>query len=142
ISAAAKPSVYQAFKDRVTAMWNNTAAFAPFQPQPPDAPVQASPVSGATTVATTAPLVWNIAPFAVSYDIYLGTSQSNMALAANVAAQMVNDPPHTYSWTPTTALQPGTTYYWKVVSRTNATPVNPSLIAASPIWSFTTAGSP
>ena len=51
-----------------------------------------------------------------------------MTLVGNVPAQLVNNPPSTYSWTPSTALQPGTTYFWKVVSRTNATPVNPSLV--------------
>jgi hypothetical protein len=141
ISAATKPAIYQAMKDRVTAMWNDTSAFAAFQPQPPDAPVQVSPASNATGVSTTTPLVWNIATFAVSYDIYMGTSSGNMTLVGNVPAQMVNDPPKTYSWTPTAPLQPGTTYVWKVVSRTNATPVNPSLVAASSIWGFTTGGS-
>ena len=140
ISASAKPTIYQAIKDRVTAMWNDPTGFAPFQPQPPDAPVLLSPAANVTGVATTAPLVWNIAPFAVSYDVYMGTSQANMTLVGNVPAQMVNDPPKTYSWTPSAALQPGTTYVWKVVSRTNATPVNPSLVAASSAWGFTTAG--
>jgi hypothetical protein len=141
ISAATKPALYQAMKDRVTAMWNDTTAFATFQPQPPDAPVQVSPASNATGVSTTTPLVWNIATFAVSYDVYMGTSSANMTLVGNVPAQMVNDPPKTYSWTPTAPLQPGTTYVWKVVSRTNATPVNASLVAASSIRGFTTGGS-
>ncbi len=39
------------------------------------------------------------------------------------------------------ALAAGTTYYWRVVSRTNATPRNPNLVAGSPTWSFTTGGS-
>src|SRR5260370_31014486 len=54
---------------------------------------------------------------------------------------MVKNPQWTYSWRPTTPLQSGATYAWKVVSRTNATPVNPSLVAASDAWTFTTAGS-
>src|SRR5262249_7517579 len=65
ISAAAKPSIYQAVKDRVGAMWNDTGAFATFQPQPPDAPTLASPANNATGVATNTPLVWNRAAFAV-----------------------------------------------------------------------------
>jgi len=141
ISAAAKPSIYQAVKDRVTGMWNNTAGFATFQPQPPDAPTLVSPANNATGVATNAALVWNIAPFAVSYDVFVGSTSSNMTLVGNVPAQMVNNPPSTYSWTPTTPLQPGTQYFWKIVSRTNATPVNPSLVAPSSTFSFTTAGS-
>ena len=141
ISATAKPTIYQAIKNRVTAMWNDPTAFAAFQPQPPDPPVQVTPASNAIGIATTTPLVWNIAPFAVSYDVYLGTSQANMTLVGNVPAQLVNNPPTTYSWTPTIALQPGTSYVWKVVSRTNATAVNASLVASSSTWSFATAGS-
>ena len=140
ISASAKPTIYQAIKNRVTAMWNDATGFAVFQPQPPDAPVQVSPAANLTGVATTAPLVWNIAPFAVSYDVYMGTSAANMALVGNVPAELVNNPPTTYSWTPITPLQPGTTYVWRVISRTNATAVKPSLVAASSDWGFTTAG--
>src|SRR5262249_52444192 len=140
ISAAAKPSIYQAVKDRVGAMWNDTGAFATFQPQPPAAPPLASPANNATGVATNTPLVWNRAAFAVSYDVFVGTSQANMTLVGTVPAQLVNDPPSTYSWTPTTPLQTGTQYLWKVVSRTNATPVNASLVGVSPAWAFTTAG--
>ena len=59
-----------------------------------------------TGVATTTSLVWNIAAWAVSYDVYLGTSQSNMTLVGNVPAQLVINPPNTYSWTPPSPLQP------------------------------------
>ena len=88
-------------------------------------PILASPGANSTGVPTTTSLVWNIAPFAVSYDVYLGTSQANMTLVGNVPAQLVQSPPSTYSWTPPTSLQPGTTYFWKVVSRTNATALVP-----------------
>ena len=136
IPATTKPTIYQALKDRFQTMWTNTAGFADFTPQPPDAPILVSPGSGATSVSTTTSLVWNVAPFAVSYDVYLGTSTSSMTLAGNVPAQMVNNPPATYVWTPSVPLQSGTTYFWKVRSRTNA-----SMIADSPTWSFVTAGS-
>jgi regulation of enolase protein 1 (concanavalin A-like superfamily) len=140
ISAAAKPGIYQAIKDRVTAMWNDPSAFGPFVPQPADAATLASPGSGATGVSTTPTLVWNIAPFATSYDVYLGTSPSSMTRVGNVPAQLVINPPSTYSWTTTAPLQSGATYYWKVVSRTFATDVDPSIIKSSPTRSFTTAG--
>ena len=77
---------------------------------------------------------------AVSYDVYVGTSTANMTLAANVPAQMVVNPPATYSWTPPAPLQGGTTYFWKIVSRTNATALAPLMIATSSVGSFTTAG--
>jgi hypothetical protein len=139
VSAATKPAIYQAIADRVQTMWNDTVGFGPFQPTPPNAAALASPAAGATAVATSASLVWNIAAWAVSYDVYLGTSPSSMTLVGNTPAQMVQSPPSTYSWTPPASLTGGTTYYWKVVSRTYATPVNPSMIAASATWSFTTA---
>jgi hypothetical protein len=54
IPSASKPAIYQALKNRVTAMWNSPTAFTPFQPQPPDAPTLSSPASGATNVPTNA----------------------------------------------------------------------------------------
>jgi hypothetical protein len=140
VSSATKPSIYTAIKNRVTAMWNDANAFAPFQPQPPDAPAIVSPGPGATGVPMNTSLVWNIAAFATDYDVYLGTSPSNMTRVANVPAQLVNNLPTTYSWTPSRPLCTGTTYYWLVVSRTNATPVNPAISAGSSTQSFTTVG--
>ncbi len=139
VSATTKPAIYQAFVDRWAAMWNDTTNFGPLVTTPPDSAALAAPASGASNVPVNTTLVWNNADFAVSYDVYLGTSSASMNLVANVPAQMVQDPPSTYAWTPPT-LQSGTTYYWKIVSRTNATPVNPTMIATSSIQSFTTMG--
>jgi phosphatidylserine/phosphatidylglycerophosphate/cardiolipin synthase-like enzyme/regulation of enolase protein 1 (concanavalin A-like superfamily) len=139
LSAASKPATHAAIKNRFETMWTDAAGFTTFSPQPPDAPTPVSPASGATAVSTTPTLAWNRAVFATSYDVYLGSSAGNMTLAGNVAAQLVNDPPATYSFTPGTPLAGNTTYYWRVVSRTNATPVNPAMVAASPLQSFTTA---
>src|SRR5262249_53673251 len=119
VSASGKPAVYNALLNRFDAMWSDTTNFGPFVPQPPDAPTLASPSSGSTTPSTTPTLTWNTAVFAVSYDVYLGTSQNSMSLVGNVPAQLVNNPPSTYSWTASNQLQTGTTYYWYVVSRTN-----------------------
>lgn len=141
LPAATKPAIHTAIKDRFQAMWTDTAGFADFVPQGPDAPTPALPVSGSTAVPTTTSLTWNRAVFATNYDVYLGTSSGSMALVGNVPAQLVNDPPTTYSFTPATPLAPNTTYYWKVVSRTNATPRNPALVASSSPQSFTTGGS-
>ena len=140
VSAVTKPLIYQAFVTRFQQMWIDNVGFAPFSPQPPDTANLATPASGAVGLATTPTLVWNRAPFATSYDVYLGTSQSGMAVVGSVAAVLSNDPPTTYSWTPSTPLASGTTYFWKIVSRTFATPVNPAMIATSAIWSFSTTG--
>jgi regulation of enolase protein 1 (concanavalin A-like superfamily) len=139
VSAATRPGIYQAFVSDFQSMWSDTTNFAPFTPTPPAAPNLSSPAPGAAGVSTSVTVAWSTASWATSYDIYLGTTQGNMALAANVPAQLVQNPPTSYSWTVSPALQPGTTYFWKVVSRTFATPVNPSMIASSAIQAFTTA---
>ena len=43
IPKATKPTIYQKVKDRVTAMWNDPAAFTDFVPLPPDAPELSAP---------------------------------------------------------------------------------------------------
>jgi hypothetical protein len=135
VPAGRKPGIYGPMRERFNIMWNDTAGFADFAPTRPDTPRLASPASGATGMSTTPRLSWQRAPFATSYDVYLGTSSSNMTRVANVPAQLVNDPPDTYSWRPSSALRAGTTYYWKVASRTFA-----SLTAHSSTRSFTTSG--
>jgi len=140
VPAATKPAIYGAMRDRFQGMWTNTVGFANFVPEPPDAAGLVSPGNGSTGVPTTATLTWNRAAFATGYDVYVGTSSSNMTRRNDlpVPAQLVQDPPTTYSFT--ASLQAGTTYFWQVVSRTNATPRNPALVAPSSIRSFTTSG--
>lgn len=135
VPAATKPTVHGAMRTRFQTMWNDAAAFAAFTPEPPDPPTLAVPAQSATGVAATTSFSWQRAPFATSFDVYLGTSSSSMTKVGTVAAQLVNNPPSTYSWKPATALQPGTTYYWRVVSKTNA-----NLTATSATRSFTTSG--
>jgi phosphatidylserine/phosphatidylglycerophosphate/cardiolipin synthase-like enzyme len=139
VSAATKPTIYSAFVNMFKSMWADTTNFGPMVPTPPQAPVQVTPASGAVGVPANTTLVWKTAAWAVSYDIYMGSSPSTLTKVANVPAKLVQNPPNTYSWTPSPALQAGATYYWKVVSLTNATVVNPSLIAASTVLSFSTA---
>jgi len=140
VPKATKPATYQAIADRVDAMWNDSSGFGPLVLTPPNAATLASPGANTTGVPTTASLVWNRAAWAVSYDVYVGTSQANMVLIANVPAQLVLNPPDTYSWTPPSPLLAGTTYFWKIVSRTNTTALVPSMIATSDLQAFTTAG--
>ena len=139
ISAAAKPSIFTALKNRVIAMWNDPSGFVPFQPGRPDAATLSTPGNGASQVPANASLVWNAAAFATDYDVFVGFSPSSLKRVANVKAQLVNNPPSQYFWTPR-ALCSGTTYYWSILSRTNATPINSSLSASSPTHVFTTAG--
>jgi hypothetical protein len=120
-------------------MWTDTAAFGPFRPKPPAAAALAQPANGATRVALTPTLVWRRAKWAVAYDVYVGTSASNLQFMARVPAVVTESPPATYSWTPSASFRSSTRLYWRVVSRTNATRRDPSLIAKSVIWYFTTA---
>ena len=134
VPAGKKPAIHSAMKARFDTMWKDTAGFAAFVPTPADAPVLSAPTANAIDVSSATALTWQRAAFATSFDVYLGTSPSAMAKVANVPAQLANNPPATYSWKPASALQGGTTYYWKVVSRTNA-----NLTTSSATRAFTTA---
>jgi hypothetical protein len=140
VPAAGKPHLYNAMRDRFNIMWDDEVGFADFVPEPPDTPVLSSPVNTATGVANSTPLRWERAAFATSYDVYLGTTASNMVKVGNVPAVLNNNPPLTYSFTPSAPLQPATTYHWKVVALTNASQVLPSAVAESLRWTFTTGG--
>ncbi|CAN5864463.1 hypothetical protein BH24ACI4_BH24ACI4_08120 [soil metagenome] len=141
ISALSKPALYGAMKDRFNAMWRDTTNYGNFYPRRPEEPVLLGPGNGATGVSTTPKFEWNRPAWATAFDVYVGTSPGALTFQARVDAQLVQDPPNTYSWTPSQALQGGATYYWQVVSRTLATAVDPSIVAASTVRSFTTSGS-
>jgi hypothetical protein len=137
IQAAAKPQLHAELVNRFAQMWADTANYTAFQPKPPRVPTLVAPSNGATNVLV--PTVnWTRAPWAVAFDVYFGTSPATLQFAGRVDALQVEDPPTRYSFTPPGGLLPRTRYYWRVVSRTFATDVNPALIAASPTWSFTT----
>jgi hypothetical protein len=140
MTAAAKPLLYNRMKDEFERMWNNTVHYQNFYPSKPRAATLVAPGSGGIDVSTLPKLEWNRAAWAVAFDVWLGTTQSNMSKVATVNATLNENPPAKYSYTVTQALQPSTTYYWKVVSRTFATPLDPTLIATSATRSFTTGG--
>jgi Carbohydrate binding module (family 6)/PLD-like domain len=130
-----KPWFFQFFVDQFTRKWNDAANYYPFTPLPPDVPVNAAPASGASVNGTSATLVWDGGPWAHLYDIYFGTSpnppliKSDQELGSPIVGQ-------SESYT-VTGLQPGTTYYWRVVGKTWA-----QLARSSATWSFTTSGAP
>jgi hypothetical protein len=135
-----KPHVFQWFVDQFERKWNNAnpigaAETIPFVPQPPTRPVNKSPANGAVGLATSGRnLSWNGGLWAHLYDVHFGTAPDPPRIAENVPL----GPSQTASQNKSFALpplQPGTTYYWKIVGKTMA-----FLPAAGPIWSFTTAG--
>ncbi len=94
---------------------------------PPNTPTNTSPADGAAGVSVTTTLGWSGGDpdpgDTVTYDVYLGAA---------------NPPPLYQSDHPTTTLapllNPGVTFYWKIVARDNH-----GATTEGPVWSFTTA---
>ena len=130
----AKPWFFQWFKDNFERKWTNRTGnveTVPFRPLPPDPPVYASPANGATGIATTGASVrWDPGLWGWTADVYFGTSPSPPLLRAGFTA--TPGEVHTFALP---ALSPGTTYYWKIVSKTAAQQSAPGAV-----YSFTTAG--
>jgi hypothetical protein len=120
--------------------WNNSTGVSetgPFTPLPPDAATTPSPANGAVNVtASSVTLKWDAGLWAHNYDIYFGTTPQPPLFAPNQMLGPSQSAGDLRAFTIATALQPGTTYYWKIVSKTMA-----DMTATSPIWSFTTGGS-
>jgi regulation of enolase protein 1 (concanavalin A-like superfamily)/phosphatidylserine/phosphatidylglycerophosphate/cardiolipin synthase-like enzyme len=136
-----KPWFFQWFEDQFNRKWNNTnptgtPESAWFVPLPPDAPDYRSLANGATNVPLTGQkLVWYGGPWAHTYDVYFGTDPNAMTLfAADQALGPSTSSSVTQSYA-LPALQPGITYYWRIVSKTAALKTK-----SGPIWSFTTGG--
>jgi phosphatidylserine/phosphatidylglycerophosphate/cardiolipin synthase-like enzyme len=136
-----KNAVFQWFAAQFERMWHNSntaraAETAPFVPLPPDAPKYKLPASGGTVTTSTASLTWYAGPWAHNYDIYFGTSSTPPLLAANVNLGP-SATASAYVKYPTPRLVAGTTYYWRVVSKTMA-----NATAEGPVWSFTATEAP
>ena len=84
-----------------------------------------SPTDKATGVAVATALSWRADAKANRYDVFLGTVNPPPNVARNASAT---------TYQPAAALQPSTTYYWRIDSKG---PKNYS--ATGPVWSFTTA---
>jgi len=104
------------FKFDIRNSGNLQNCFLPFCSSNPN------PSDGATGITSAPLLSWSSVPGATSYDIYFGTS-SNPAYIINVSST---------SWTPG-SLNLNTTYYWKVVPKSDCG----NALSCS-IWHFTT----
>ncbi len=135
-----KSSFLTWFNAQFDRKWNNTTGnveTVEFVPLPPDTPQYLAPSNQATGMATSGiVLKWLGGFWAHNYDIYFGTSSNPPLYAAD---QMLG--PSTSSTDYKTfslpSLNPGTTYYWKIVSKTMA-----NVTAEGDVWSFTTGGTP
>jgi phosphatidylserine/phosphatidylglycerophosphate/cardiolipin synthase-like enzyme len=138
-----KRFIFDYFLDFFDRRWNNTSPAGvpetgPFVPLPPDKPVNASPADGATGLGTTGiKLKWVAGFWGQYYDILLGEDPTALPV---LAADRFLGPSKTegaqLSFTLPT-LKTGTTYYWKIRSKTAA-----GLFREGNVSSFTTAGTP
>jgi phosphatidylserine/phosphatidylglycerophosphate/cardiolipin synthase-like enzyme/regulation of enolase protein 1 (concanavalin A-like superfamily) len=134
-----KPWIHAWMADLFDRKWTNRTGnteTAEFVPLPPSRPSYRLPANGGTNVATTGvTLTWNAGLWAHLYDIYFGTTSSPPLLAENVALGPSQSASDTKKYPLALTLQPGTRYFWKIVSKTMAGVPN-----AGVVWSFTTAG--
>ena len=138
-----KSWMFQWFTDQFNRKWNNLAPngaieSTPFVPLPPDAPNYLAPADGAVGIDRSLELHWDGGPWGQVYDVYFGTDPNPPLLASNEKLGPTDPatPTLTQKWI-LPLLQPGTTYYWRIVSKTMA-----GLAKSGPIASFTTAGTP
>jgi len=135
-----KSAIFQWFVNQFNRKWNNTnplgvAESKSFVPLPPDVPGDRNPADAEVGVATTgAKLSWNGGPWAHLYDVYFGTTPDPPLFASNLALGPSENSSQKQSFSLPT-LAAGTTYYWRIVSKTMA-----QKTASSTIRRFTTAG--
>ena len=132
-------TMFQWFEDMFNRKWNNTAGVtenSPFAPLGPDKPVYQSPANGATGVAgASVVLKWFGGPWAHKYDVFAGADPNNLQPVILDQELGPSEASNDYQTVTLSNLSPGTTYYWRVVSRTMA-----NLSRNGDVWSFTTAG--
>jgi phosphatidylserine/phosphatidylglycerophosphate/cardiolipin synthase-like enzyme len=137
----ARSSIFTWFVSQFERKWNNlgpngAVESKPFVPLAPDKPSNVSVANGAVGVAAAGQrLKWNGGPWAHLYDVYFGTSPNPPLFAANLVLGPSETPAQYQTFTLPTLID-GTTYYWKIVSKTAA-----NLTKTGDTWSFTTAGS-
>jgi hypothetical protein len=132
-----KPYFFDWFTDQFDRKWNNETGNAEtkaFTPLPPGKPTNLSPANTIGSVATTGVILkWHGDYWSHKYDVYFGTASDPPLVAANL--ELGASTPTTQKVYALPALQAGTTYFWRIVSKTMADRTN-----AGPVWTFTTAG--
>lgn len=135
-----KPNFYDWFTAQFERKWTNSAGYAesqPFVPLPPDDPVSVAPANGALEQPLeSVTLLFNGGIWAHKYDIYFGTTPNPPLLVADepLGPSVTSSDHKAFT---VTGLQPGTTYYWRVVGKTMA-----NKAASGQVYSFTTVTPP
>lgn len=132
-----KPWEFQWFVNSFERRWNSAQEYRAFRPIGPNVPVYKTPANGASAVSQNVTLQWDGGPWGQIFDIYLnaGTSASKLIASNVVTGDPDPAPNHVYGRFPLSGLAPGTTYSWKIVSKTMAL-----LTQTGPTWTFTTGG--
>jgi phosphatidylserine/phosphatidylglycerophosphate/cardiolipin synthase-like enzyme len=133
------PTMFGWFTTMFERKWNNSTGnveTSDFVPLPPDKPVYQSPANAASGLSgTSVVLKWYGGPWAHKYDLLVGADPNNLQpFFSDVELGPSQSTTQYQSYTATNLLA-GTTYYWRVVSRTMA-----NLSRNGDLWSFTTAG--
>ena len=110
-----------------------------FVPLPADKPINLAPIDASINLSTTGlSLKWDPGYFGQIYDIYFGVDPNPPLFKPDLKLGPVDYArPKTKKALALPTLQPGTTYYWRIATKTMA-----GLMTKGPIWSFTTAGTP
>jgi phosphatidylserine/phosphatidylglycerophosphate/cardiolipin synthase-like enzyme len=140
----AKPHLFEWLREQFERKWGNTTGVeetAPFVPLPAPPPVNVAPADRSTQDARPVTVTWHGGLYAFSYEVWYGSDPLNLRRFPEDAGVGLDLGP---SWTATDyksvtlpALDGGTTYYWRVVSKTAA-----GLTSVGPTWRFTTSGLP
>ena len=123
-----KPNIFQWFTTYFDRRWNNSnpagaKETAPFTPIAPGTPTYHTPANGASNIPITgASLVWDGGAWAHNYDVYFGTSSNPPLYLANqnLGPDDPSKSPKQYQSVPLPTLVSGTTYFWRIVSKTMA----------------------
>ncbi|MCU1386303.1 MAG: hypothetical protein JWL71_5000 [Acidobacteria bacterium] len=125
---ATDPTFFGWFRQIFGRKWGSTAETRAFVPLPPDPPVYVAPKNAASAQPVNATLSWKPGPWAHGADVYLGTAPDPPFYASVAITPGTSSKNLVMS-----GLTAGTTYYWKIRSKTMA-----GKTATGPVWSFGT----
>src|SRR6185369_10605912 len=125
---------FQWFVNQFNRKFTSATEYEDFVPQPPSVPTYLSP-GNPSTVGTSVMLNWAGGGWAHKYDVYLGTNANSLNLLASdvITGTLGSSGSESYL---ISGLQPGVTYFWRIVSKTMA-----NQTATGSVWQFTTSGS-